>query len=242
MKAIKIPGLFLLTMMLFFCSCGDGSRKGNADQVQVKKNYNELGVLESEISHIDGIRHGPSRYFYDNGRLKIMTPYENGKKHGESIWYYEDGNIYQLTPFKHGEEHGIRKKYYPSGKLMAEITFSEGKQELGMKEYTEAGELITDYPEIVFIKPEKNSPDRYFLRFHMSNHTKSVKFQQTIIDSAGDTLTADIPTREGVGEIPFFVARGESTKTTVKIFAGINTPLRNIYYTTGTYEVNIVNK
>ena len=46
----------------------------------------------------------------------------------------------------------------------------------------------------------------------MSNHTKKVRFQQTLIDGEGDTLMVDVPTREGVGEIPFFVAKGESSQ------------------------------
>ena len=239
---MKTPDLFLLSLMAVLFSCGDGTSKGSADQAQIKKNYNDLGVLVSEISHIDGIKHGPAKYFYENGSLQYLIPYENGKKRGESIWYYEDGNIYQTTPFRQGVEQGIRKKYYPSGRLMAEVPYNDGEQVPGMKEYEEDGDLITGYPDIVFMKPEKNSSTRYFLRFHMSNHSKKVRFRQTLIDGAGDTLMVDVPTREGVGEIPFFVAEGESSHVSIKIYAAVNTPLRNVYYTEGTYEVKIVNK
>jgi hypothetical protein len=126
--------------------------------------------------------------------------------------------------------------------LMSEVPYFEGEQIPGMKEYKENGELITDYPEIVFLEPEKTSPDRYFLRFHMSNKSRNVRFQQSIISNDGDTLMADVPTRDGVGEIPFFVSKGGSVRTTVTVYAAVNTPLRNVYHTAGTCRVNIVNK
>ena len=117
---MKIAGIFSF-MILIFClaSCGSGNGGKSDDGTQVQIKYNQMGKVESEISHIDGLKQGPSKYYYDNGKLQYLVPYEQGKKHGESIWYYESGKVYQVTPFVNGEQHGTRKKYYESGILMA---------------------------------------------------------------------------------------------------------------------------
>jgi len=240
MRTLKILSVILIAYIISSCNSDKSSKSG--EKLTIKKNYNELGILESEISGKDGIKHGPSKYYYENGKIQYLIQYENGKKHGESIWYYKDGSIYQITPFVQGNEHGIRKKYYESGNLMAEIPYHNGIQIPGMKEFKENGNLITDYPEIIFIKPEKVGSDRYFLRMHMSNNTKKVKFQQILVDSSGDTVLSLVPTQDGIGEIPFFVSRGGSTQSTIKIYAEIQTPLRNKYMTEGEYFVNITNK
>ena len=239
----SIPGLILVFLIISLTSCGSGSQGKSDDGTQIQRKYNQMGKLEAEISHIDGIKHGPARYYYDNGKLQYLIHYENGKKHGESTWYYEDGKVYQVTPFVNGEEHGIKKKYYPSGNLMSEAKYINGEQQPGLEEYTETGKLITGYPEIVFEKPVKESTgNRFTLKMHMSNNTKEVAFKQLVISKDGDTITAPVPTRDGIGEIPFFVNKGGSTSAVIHISAVTKTKLNNRYVTSSDYKVNIHNR
>ncbi|MBL7113071.1 MAG: toxin-antitoxin system YwqK family antitoxin [Bacteroidales bacterium] len=237
--SIKITIAFLVFISI---SCGSGNNPGGDDGTQVQIKYNQLGKVESEISHIDGIKHGPSKHYYDNGKLQYIIQYEQGKKHGESIWYYESGKVYQVTPFVNGEEHGTRKKYYESGNLQAEVPFWNGEQQPGLKEYTEDGKLLTKYPEIVFVKPVRESTgNRFTLKMHLSNNTREVAFTQLVISESGDTITAPVPTRDGVGEIPFFVNKGGYTSATIHVSAVTKTKLNNRYVTSGVYEVKIRN-
>ena len=198
--------------------------------------------VESEISHIDGLKHGPAKYYYDNEKMHYLIHYDQGKKHGESTWYYEDGKVYQVTPFIHGEEHGVKKKYYPSGKLMSEVEYRNGEQQPGLKEYTEEGKLLTNYPEIVFVRPVRESTGtRFTLKMHLSNNAKEVAFTQLVISNAGDTIKAPVPSKEGVGEIPFFVSKGGSTSTVIHITAVTKTKFNNRYITSGDYNLKINN-
>ena len=188
------------------------------------------------------MKHGPAKYYYDNGKMQYLIHYEQGKKHGESTWYHKNGKVYQVTPFVHGNEHGIRKKYYESGNLMSETPFKNGEQQPGMKEYIEDGKLITKYPEIVFEKPYiESTGNRFTLKMHLSNNAKEVAFTQLVISKDGDTITAPVPTRDGTGEIPFFVQKGGSTSAIIHITAATKTKLNNIYLTSGQYEVKITN-
>ena len=236
---------FYLSVLVFgicMISCSSGNRSSSEDGTQIQRKYNQMGKVESEISHIDGLKHGQAKYYYDNGKMQYLIHYDQGKKHGESTWYYEDGKVYQVTPFIHGEEHGVKKKFYASGKLMSEVTYRNGEQQPGLKEYTEDGKLLTKYPEIVFVKPVRESTGtRFTLKMQMSNKTKEVAFTQLVISNSGDTITAPVPTKDGVGEIPFFVNKGGSTSTVIHITAVTKTKFNNRYITSGEYNLKITN-
>ncbi len=240
---MKISGYFLLCITLSILTfCSSRNQPGSKDSTQIQRKYNQMGKLESEISHIDGLKQGPAKYYYENGKLQSLIIYDQGKKHGESIWYYEDGKVYQITPYVHGKEHGIIKKFYPSGKLMSESPYKNGEQQPGLKEYTEDGKLLLKYPEIVFVKPvREGNGTRFMLRMHLSNNASEVVFRQLVISNDGDTISAPVPTRDGVGEIPFFVAKGGSTSADIHVKAITKTKLNNRYITSGDYKVKIDN-
>ena len=237
-----LVGLCILSLLAIACNSGDKSGGARKEKITIRKKFSTTGVLVSEISMKDGIRHGPTKNFYENGKIQSLINYEEGKQQGESIWYYENGKPYQVTQYVNGQEQGIQKKYYQSGRMLAEVPFRNGHQLPGMKEYTETGELITDYPEIVFETPVRSSvPDRFVLRMHMSNNSKEVAFKQMVISANGDTIMADVPAQEGIGEIPFFVEKGKSVVAQVHIQAKTRTRLKNIYITERQYFVRIKN-
>lgn len=235
-------GLFILSLIVIACNSGDKSGGARKEKITVRKKFSTSGVLVSEISMKDGIRHGPTKNYYENGKIQSLINFEEGKQQGESIWYYENGRPYQVTPFVNGQEQGIQKKYYQSGRLMAEVPFSNGHQLPGMKEYSQTGDLLTDYPEIVFEMPAKSSvPGRFILRMHMSDNSKEVAFEQMVISASGDTIMADVPSQEGIGEIPFSVEKGKTVVARVHIQAKTRTRLKNIYITDEQYFVRIKN-
>jgi len=240
MRNKNLPIVIIILMMIsgaYMIGC-----KEQKEKITVQKKYDRAGRVVSEVSVKDGLKHGPTRNYYENGKLHSIVNYEEGKQHGESVWYYENGKPYQVTIFVNGKQEGIQKKYYQSGELMAEIPFSNGEQQVGMKEYTESGTLITNYPEIVFEKPQRtSSPNRVVLKIHLSNNSNEVTFHQRIIASAGDTLLAAVPTKDGVGEFTFFIAKGTSTEADITIIAKTKTRLRNNYILEGVYHVKIDN-
>jgi hypothetical protein len=188
------------------------------------------------------VREGTTTNYYESGHIQSVFNFKNGKEEGESVWYYEDGKPYQVTWYVNGEKEGIQKKYYRSGKLLAEVPFLKDNQQKGMKEYTETGELITGYPEIVFEKPVQTSPSgQFLLRLHLSDNSKEVAFEQMMVNASGDTVIADVPAREGIGELPFMVGKGQTAAIQVLIRAKIRTRLKNIYITDRQYYGKIRN-
>jgi hypothetical protein len=231
-----------LSVLLIACNSGDKSGRSGKEKTSIQKIFSRSGVLVSEISMKDGVKHGHSTNYYESGKVQSVINFENGKQQGESIWYYENGTPYQVTQYVNGEAEGIQKKYYKSGKLLAEIPFRNGKQLNGMKEFTETGELISGYPEIVFDKPVRTSVSgQFILKMHLSDNSKEVVFEQVLVSATGDTILADVSSLEGIGEIPFAVNKGQTVAAQVQIKAKTRTRLKNIYITERQYYVKIKN-
>lgn len=236
--------LVFLSMVIIACNSGDkpGGKTGK-EKLKIQKKFNQSGQLIAEVSLKNGVKHGPTTNFYEDGKVHSVVNFVDGKQEGETIWYYENGKTYQVTPFVNGQEHGLQKKYYKSGMLLAEVRYINGHQQPGMKEYTESGALVTDYPVIVFEKPVKSDiPGRFILKMHMSDNSKEVAFEQKVISSNGDTTMAKVPTREGIGEVPFFVDKGKTVMAQICVQAKVRTRLKNIYLTENQFLVKITNK
>jgi hypothetical protein len=237
-----IVGIAILSMLVIACNSNDKSGRSRKEKISIRKIYSRSGVLVSEISIKDSVKHGSSKNYYESGKVQSILNFENGKQQGESIWYYENGKPYQVTQYVNGEEEGIQKKFYKSGRLLAEVPFHKGQQLTGMKEYTETGDLITDYPEIVFDKPVKaTSSGQFILKMRLSDNSKEVVFEQVVVSATGDTVLAAVDTREGIGEIPFFVDKGKSVAAQIQIKAKTRTRLKNIFITERQYYVKIKN-
>jgi antitoxin component YwqK of YwqJK toxin-antitoxin module len=232
----------LIPLILISCSSGDKPGRPGKEKTRVQKVYGHSDILVSEITMKGEVRHGPTRNYYESGKIQSVINFENGIQQGEAVWYYEDGKPYQISQYINGKIEGLQKKYYKSGRILAEVPFYRGEQKVGMKEYTEAGELITDYPQIEFEKPVKTSRSgQFLLRMHMSDNSKEVVFEQVITNVPGDTVIAKVNTIDGTGEIPFFVEKGQSVAAQVQLRARIRTRLKNIYIAERQYYVKIKN-
>ena len=86
------------------------------------------------------------KYFHENGKLSLATPYKGGKANGIQKRYYESGKILFEAPFTDGKKNGIEKRYYESGKIYWERNFTNGKENGIMKDYFENGRLEYETP------------------------------------------------------------------------------------------------
>ena len=78
----------------------------------------------SEISTFkEGIKQGPSVYYYSNGNREERT-YKDGIKQGSSVWYGSDGDRAEFT-YKDGVKQGP-SVWYGSDGSREEFTFKEG--------------------------------------------------------------------------------------------------------------------
>ena len=122
---------------------------------EVKRTYYNSGAILSEVHYNDeGVRNGPTRYFYDWGAwaIKSEANYKNGKMEGEFTSYTKYGRIKEEGFYKYteagvySERTKIWKRYYDSGELNTEITYDENGRSVKYISYEKDG-TITPMPE-----------------------------------------------------------------------------------------------
>lgn len=103
----------------------------------------------------DNKKHGPWKYFYDNGVVRLEGSYKRGLEHGYFKEYDFNGNLLTTTKYENGQKIEdareiakleVRKDYYPSGKPKIVATYNkEGQPEGIRREYSEDGEIERSY-------------------------------------------------------------------------------------------------
>lgn len=104
-------------------------------QTEIRREYYPSGRLLSIIHYNDGVRNGPTKYFYDWGAwsLKSEVNYKNGKLIGTFKSYNKEGQLIEEGKYKYSDDwiysrkDGVWKTYYETGELKTEITYSDGK-------------------------------------------------------------------------------------------------------------------
>lgn len=85
---------------------------------------------------------------YAEGQLKSRARVENGVLHGLSEGWFENGMRQVQEPFANGVSHGCRVKWYASGALKSEEEIVEGRLEGSFLEWHENGQLAKQIPLI----------------------------------------------------------------------------------------------
>ena len=93
--------------------------------VALTKEYNENGVLISEVGYDDGIEYGCSKHFYDTGELYYMSYNCDGNKEFQEIEYYKNGNKRLEEDYVEGFMHGWSKTYNEKGELLSKDLYDE---------------------------------------------------------------------------------------------------------------------
>lgn len=112
--------------------------------------YASTGRVRREVFLQNGLREGPERVFYPDGRLKELThwkldrrqgPYEerydNGKRRllanyesnlldGKLSVYFDDGMLMQEVNFLSGQKTGLESTFYQNGQPRTRMQYQEG--------------------------------------------------------------------------------------------------------------------
>ena len=106
----------------------------------------ESEELTSHIAESEELT--PHIEYYDNGNVRIKGQ-NNSKGQREGIWefFYENGNIRVRTPFKEGKMDGIVEYFWENGNILCRIPYKEGKMD-GIEErfYSKPGNIRIRIP------------------------------------------------------------------------------------------------
>ncbi|MCL4591639.1 toxin-antitoxin system YwqK family antitoxin [Fusobacterium nucleatum] len=110
------------------------------------------------------------KFFLENGKMKIISYYENGNKEeevfvinelfdGEAFKYYPSGKLRNKSFFKDGKREGESLTYYENGKLKKKILYKNGVRNGEAAEYYESG-IIKQ--KAYFINDKLEKEDLYY--------------------------------------------------------------------------------
>jgi len=105
--------------------------------------FNETdGSLVAEEWYRLGIKDGPSKTYYPDGRIAESLTWKNGLKTGPWEQYYSDGKIKFRGSFLNNEKTSTFSAFGLSGQVMFTGQYSKGHQEGQWLYYDEKGKII----------------------------------------------------------------------------------------------------
>lgn len=172
------------------------------------------GRISSITSYLNGLKHGDSFVFYENGQIWKKIQYKNGKIHGDYIFYYENGNIDFTNSFFDGQPIS-QKNYYKNGNLKFEFSYldsyvhgtytayfingakayvgykEKGKFEGKVKYFNRNGSLLAietyELGKLKNLKGYYNDGDIWIDEYFSNGYFQSEKFRE--YDENGNSIT-----------------------------------------------------
>lgn len=199
----------------------------------------------SSVNQVNGmgVVNGIRVTFYPDGKtVYSRLTFDQGIKQGPSIWYYKNGQILKHITFKDGERHGPGRKYYSNGFILAEFEYEKGNILPGLKEYQKDGTLVASYPEIQFRETDLlASKNRIDLEIYCADKNRGIKY--FLLEHDNDqTGRIYLISEKSAASLQFYVNPGESLNKRIEILAEIPTELGNIMVKKCTYNLSVANR
>mgnify|MGYP000098582709 FL=1 len=88
-------------------------------------------------------RHGGSKSWYSNGKMREILPNERGYQHGQQIQWYPDGSLKRIWHWHKGRMHGRWMEWYENGVTSFQGHYRHGKKHGKWWEWYENGRMST---------------------------------------------------------------------------------------------------
>jgi len=72
-------------------------------------------IKKSTENYKNGVKHGISQVYFNNGNIFDETNWVNGVKHGEWIQYFQSGEMQMVTYYEKGVLHGCFNVFFENG-------------------------------------------------------------------------------------------------------------------------------
>jgi len=108
------------------------------------KFYYDDGKILSESLYIDGLKEGVTKTFYRDGQVRSLQRFQKGLWEGRQEFYYPSGSLKSVLHYKEGKLDGDVALYYPNGKLKRQLHFIQGKRKGFEHIWNSAGLLVIE--------------------------------------------------------------------------------------------------
>lgn len=194
------------------------------DSTQIQRILDRNKKLKTEKTIVHDKLVGVYKDYYINGQVEVEFFYVNGVKHGPAKWFYEDGTLFRKATIKHGKFDGELTKYYPDGKKQSVSIYKNGKLMPGLIEFDRTGNIIHHIEKIVFTEIDKIALDDLLrVKISVNTNTKRVKFYEVL----GDDLMIPLKVSNGISYKDYHAYRGNKIAEKLTIKAVVATKLGN---------------
>jgi antitoxin component YwqK of YwqJK toxin-antitoxin module len=91
----------------------------------------------------EDLRHGPSKIWFDNGKIQQEGYYEQGKRHGTFTFYYETGQVAATGEYKDDQPNDIWVWWHSNGQKATVGQYRGGKQVGQWRWWDQSGTLVS---------------------------------------------------------------------------------------------------
>ena len=102
----------------------------------------EATIEDCEFPSFDGVRHGMSIGYHENGVKRSKVRYEQGRENGTVTLWYDNGRREYEVFFVAGVKQGIEKWWYDNGVQRIEIRYRDGVEHGQVSAWDRDGRLL----------------------------------------------------------------------------------------------------
>lgn len=110
----------------------------------VKEKYSPTKV-KAIFCFLNGLQHGVTISYFNNGKLKDSRAYKAGKAYGHHYGYWENGHQKYDFIYYNDKREGLQKQWYESGVKYAFLTFKNDQEDGMQKAWRENGKPYINY-------------------------------------------------------------------------------------------------
>jgi antitoxin component YwqK of YwqJK toxin-antitoxin module len=93
----------------------------------------KVSVEHREKSYKNGLQHGVSKDYYDNGNKSKETNFKHNKKSGKQTFWHKNGNIKQIINWKDGQKHGKETTWWRKNNTKKQVINWKDGQKVGLE-------------------------------------------------------------------------------------------------------------
>ncbi len=105
-----------------------GKYSGVESKDSIWNYYDEMGILLSKESFVNGKKHGKSYVYLPDGTVSEIKDYKNGFEDGEFLQYFEKNKLRTKGQYTKGLREGRFVYYYPNGIEVANGFFKKDQK------------------------------------------------------------------------------------------------------------------
>ena len=137
-------------MVLFVvvqASCNNGEKYPDKyirvnDTLIIRKSFYDDGTIKGEVLlNNDSLRKGNSKYYYEDGKLRLSINIEHGVKEGEARAYHSNGQLLYIGKYHKDSKDSTWIYYNKNGAVEVQEQWDKGAQDSAWVWYHKNGEI-----------------------------------------------------------------------------------------------------